>query len=471
MKSFFSIVLFCCSLVVSAQNKQILYGLEEVPQNLLLNPGGEVAFKSHFGIPFLSQLHVNAGASGVTVYDILGRSETDINTRIRNKIFELKNTDFFTATQQLEIINIGWRGKNDIYFSAGMYQELDFILYFPRDLAILAWEGNRQYIDYNFDLGDLNTTADLLTVYHFGLNKKISDKWTLGARFKVYSSMFNYRSVNNTGTFVTREGDGNTNIYEHTVENANVSVETSGYASLRELDGASQVTSEILGRAFFGGNLGVGVDIGGTYHVTDRLKATASVLDVGAIFHSKDVETYRARGSYTLNGIELIFPPLSDDETAIPYYENLGDEIEREIPVDTLNSGYSQWRPVKMNASLSYGFGRVLGRSGACDCLNMGGAKDYDQQVGVQYYSIFRNKGPQMAGTLFYYRRFANFLAAKATYTVDPYSASNIGVGLVADVGKVNFYIAADNLLKYGNIAKANQVSLQFGFNIKIEQQ
>ena len=91
--------------VCFAQNKQILYGFEEVPQNLLLNPGTKVPQKMHFGIPFLSQIHVNGGSSGVTVFDIFGESNVDINTRIRNKIFELKNTDFFTATQQLEIIN------------------------------------------------------------------------------------------------------------------------------------------------------------------------------------------------------------------------------------------------------------------------------------------------------------------------------------------------------------------------------
>lgn len=148
----------------------------------------------------------------------------------------MKNTDFFTATQQLELINFGWRAKNEIFFSGGIYQEFDFISYFPKDLAILAWEGNSDYLDYKFDLGEVSTTGDFMTVYHFGMNKKINEKLTVGARLKLYSSMFSYRSVNNTGTFVTRLGDENSeNIYEHTVENADVSVETSGYASLRSL--------------------------------------------------------------------------------------------------------------------------------------------------------------------------------------------------------------------------------------------
>lgn len=452
------------------QNKQVLYGLEEVPQSLLLNPGGKVAQKAHFGIPFLSHLHINGGSSGVSAYDIFGESSVDINTRIRNKIFELKNTDFFTATEQLEIINFGWRAKNEIYFSGGIYQEMDFVAYFPRDLAILAWEGNRDYIDYEFNFNEINTTGDLLTVYHFGLNKQINKKLVLGFRFKLYSSMFSFRSVNNSGNFVTRLGDGSVNIYEHIVQNADVKVNTSGLASLDELDGSSEIASEVIGRAFFGGNVGVGVDLGGTYDFNKNWSASASVLDVGAIFHAKDVETYHANGSYTLDGIELLFPPLEVGEPAPPYYEDLIDEIEAAIPIDTLTNAYTQFRPTKLNASVKYSFGHAVGNSGECDCSSGATGVILDQAIGFQYYGVFRPIGLQMAGTLFYYRKLTEYLAAKVTYTVDSYSASNVGIGMAADIGKLNFYIALDNLLYYGNLAKAKSVSLQLGFNIIIDE-
>ncbi len=454
-----------------SQNKQILYGFGDVPQSLLLNPGTKVPQMKHYGIPFLSQIHFNGGASGVSVYDIFGNSSVDINTRIRNKIFEMKSTDFFTATEQLHLIDFGWKSQKEIYFSGGIYQEFDFITYFPRDLAILAWEGNRDYLGYEFNLGELSTTGDFLTVYHFGINKQISKKLTVGARLKLYSSMFSFRSVNNAGTFVTEIVEGSENVYEHTVTGVDITVNTSGYASLRDLDGSSEVVKEVIGRAFFGGNIGVGVDIGGTYDISENWTASASVLDFGAIFHSKDVESYRASGNYTLNGIELIFPPLSAGDPTLPYYGNLEDEIEREIPIDTLNEGYTQLRPTKLNGSLKYGFGKAVGRSGECDCLNMGGGDSKDQALGLHVYGMFRPKGPQFAGTLFYYRKLFDFLAAKATYTVDSYSYSNVGLGIAADIGKLNFYIAADNLLKYGNLAKAKSVSLQLGFNIKIDEE
>jgi hypothetical protein len=447
-----------------AQNKQILYGFEEVPQSLMLNPGSRVPQKSHFGIPFLSQIHVNGGANGVSTFDIFGKSSVDINTRIRNKIFEMSERDFFTATQQLEILNFGWRSFKEIYFSGGVYQELDFIAYFPRDLAILAWEGNRDYIDYEFDLGQVSTTGDLMAVYHFGANKKINKKWTLGARGKIYSSMISFKSTKNEGTFVTRLGDVNSpNIYEHILTNIDVSVQTSGIASLEDSS-----VGKVLSRGFFGGNLGLGIDFGATYEINDRWTASGSVLDLGVIFHSKDVEQYRATGDYTLNGIELIFPPLGEGESTIPYYDNLEDEIEREIPIDTITSGYTQLRPLKVNTGVKYSFGKFVGGE-ECDCFNKG--IERVQAVGLQYYSIIRPKGPQMAATLFYYHKLFNFLSAKATYTIDPYSYYNVGLGIATGLGKFNFYVAVDNALYYGNIAKAKSVSLQLGFNIIVDQE
>lgn len=454
------------------QNKQVIYGMADIPQNLLLNPGGKMPQKMHIGIPFLSQIHINGGSSGLSVYDIFGNSNEDINTRIRNKIFELSERDFFTATQQLEIINFGWLAKNKIYFSGGLYEELDFIFYFPRDLAILAWEGNSDYLNYEFDLGQVSSTGDLLSVYHFGANKQINDKLTVGVRAKLYSSILSYKTTNNRAKFVTILGDENSpNIYEHRLQNVEMSVETSGLASLQDLNGSSEISKKLIGRAFFGGNLGIGVDLGATYDVTNNITASASILDLGAIFHTKDVENYSISSNYTLDGIELIFPPVQDGQGTLPYYDDLLDEIEREVPIDTLYNSYTQFRPTKINASLAYSFGRILDGSDDCNCKKSDASPARNQQAGIQYYSVFRPKGLQAAGTLFYSRRFTNFLAVKATYTVDPFSASNIGLGIVADIGMLNFYLAADNLLDYQNLAKAKTVSLQLGFNIKIDRE
>lgn len=466
-KYLISIFAALCLCQGMAQNKQLLYGFKEIPQSLLQNPGGRALYDKHFGIPLFSQVHLTGGSSGVSVYDIFATSGPDINERIRTKIFELKNSDFFTANQQLEIVNFGWRNEGGIYFSGGLYQEFDFIAYFPRDLAILAWEGNRDYIDYEFDLGEVNSTGDLLTVYHFGVNKEINKKLTVGARVKIYSSIMNYRSTDNSGSFVTRVSPEGPNIYSHDVENVNVTVKTSGISDLDE----GSPGGKLIGRALFSGNMGVGLDLGATYEINQRLTASASVLDLGAIFHTTNIETYEATGSYRLNGIEFLFPAVGDGEPTFPYYDDLEDEIEREVPIDTLTNSYTHMRPVKLNLGLGYSFGKALDGGDDCDCRNRGGGIEREQEIGIQLYGVSRPKSLQTAATLYYYRRIWESLTAKITYTADPYSLSNLGLGISSQFGRFNFYIAADNLLQYTNLAKAKSVSLQLGFNINIYEE
>ena len=466
MKKFLFIFLFLGVSTVVCQNKQVLYNWEVTPQTLLLNPGSLVTSQFHAGIPLASGFHINAGSSGVSVFDVFADDGIDINTKITNTISRLSSRDFFTINQQLDVLNFGWlsKGFEPMYFSGGIYQELDVIAYFPKDIAILAWEGNRNYIGKAFDFSHVSARADVLTVYHFGVNKQVSKKLTAGVRLKLYSSMISVSSTRNKGAFKTTEREGSNNIYEHTVTDLDMEVNTSGFISLDGLE-QPQVSKKLLGRALLGGNLGIGIDAGITYEFDKQLSLTASVLDLGAIFHTKDTESYKAKGDYTLDGIELIFPELENDQSTIPYYDNLEDDIVREIPIDTLNTGYTQLRPTKINAGLHYDFGRFVGDNGGCNCKNKGAKQKRVSQAGVQYFSIFRPGGLQLAGTLYYNRRLGNALSIKTTYTIDRYSAKNIGAGMFLNIQGVNLFLAADNLVQMSNLAKANSVSLQVGIN------
>jgi len=446
------------------QNKEILYDFNDIPQTLNQNPGALVTFDKHFGIPLFSHFHANFGSSGVSAYDIFRDDGVDINTKIGNTINALSRRDFFTFNQQLDIINGGWRKNEDIYFSYGMYEEVDVISYFPKDLAVLLWEGNANHIGRSFSLNDVNFKAELLSVFHFGINKKINKKLTIGARAKIYSSIANVNSTNNSGTFTTRESTSGDNVYEHVFQALDGSVQTSGVASLIGDDNSdfSKDIKTLRKRILFGGNLGLGLDLGFTYQPKEQHIITGSILDFGAIFHSKDVETYNLNGSYSTEGLELLFPPLSDDDETTDYWQNLEDEFDENIKIDTLKTKYVTWRSTKFNASYRYNFGKGNGED--CDCY--AGQKPYQNAVGLQLFSVFRPRRPQFAVTAFYYRRVFDFLKLKATYTIDEFSYRNIGLGASMHIGNFNMYLMGNNLFELQNISKAQSVSLQFGINL-----
>lgn len=449
---------------IYAQNKESLFGFTDLPQSLMINPGADVRFKFHAGVPFLSHIHVNAGFRGASVYDVFADDGRNINDKLATTLNKLNNKDHFAVNQQLEIANVGWRSKKDerIYFSAGMYQELDLIAYFPKDFAVLAYQGNRDFVNIPFNFSDISASGELFTVFHFGYNKKINKDLTFGARAKIYSSIINFRSNNNKGTFTTFESPQGNNIYQHVISGADVSVRTAGYSSLREIesedtsDGAKQVLSKFLGRAFLGGNLGIGFDIGFTYKWDEQWSVSGSANDIGAIFYTKDVETYRARGSFVYEGLET---PITSGTAA----QDVLDELEDAIPIDTLSTSYVTARSLKLNGAIKYSFNKY--DDGSCDCYVDGESPPYLDAFGMQLFTQFRPKVPQVGASFFYYKRWSNFFRTKVNYTIDDYSYKNISLLLSAHIDKINFYISANNLIEYSNLAKAQGATLQLGFN------
>ncbi|WP_246067766.1 DUF5723 family protein [Changchengzhania lutea] len=446
-----------------SQNKQILYGFSEIPQSLLLNPGGKIDNKGYFGVPLLSHLHVNTGSSGSTVYDVFSDNGIDFNTKLQNAIYSMNANDFFTFNQQLEIFSGGFafgRGyeKNE-YLSFGLYEEVDVISYFPKDYAVLALEGNQNNINRYFNAGDISASTEVISVFHVGYNKKVNSTFTYGLRGKIYSNLVNINSTNNKGHFVTVEGQDN--IYNH-IFNLDLELRTSGLASLRE-DGADSKSTikDLRKRLLFGGNLGLGFDLGFTKKLTDQWTLDGSLLDIGFISHAKDIENYKIEKNYVFEGINPIFPETRDGQTADEYWSDIEEEFEDLFDVDTTSSKYTTWRPIKLNASINYAFGEKKCK----DCSYIKEDVGYLNGVGLQLFAMSRPKRPQAALTAYYYRRLFKALRIKATYTVDSYSFNNIGLGISAHLGGFNFYAMADNFLQYKNVYDAQSVSLQLGFN------
>lgn len=461
----FSYLIFILTTFCFGQNKQLLYGFSNIPQALLQNPGGKVKNDWYFGIPALSHIHANVGSSGVSAFDLFADDGVDFNDKIETHILSLSANDFFAANQQLEIFSGGFsfgdRFNKNKYLSFGLYQESDFIAYYPKDIVDFLYEGNANNINREFSLTDLSASAEIISVWHVGFNKKVNENFSYGVRGKIYSSLVNVNSTNNRGAIVTRTGRDN--FLDHVI-NIDVELRTSGINSFVENDSiqGTDVIKDLRKRVLFGGNLGLGFDIGFTKKINKQWTVDGSLLDVGFITHKKDVERYRVSGVFQFDGIpESTITNFGQGRNADVVFSEIEEELEDVFEVDTIRSSYTTFRPVKLNASINYAFGEKYEDS--CNCTE--NKSDYLNAVGLQLYAISRPKQPQLALTAYYYHTLFKGLQAKATYTVDSFSLTNIGLGVSANLGPLNFYILADNLLEYQNIYDARSASLQLGFN------
>lgn len=453
-KIIFLFVLFV-SVECISQNKQILYNFTSVPQSLMTNPGSDVKYKWYFGIPLLSGISANVGSSGFSAYDLFANNGVDFNVKLRNVVFSTTRKDRAAINEQIELFNGGFKvgdWQSNSYISFGMYQEFDFLSYMPKDLAILALDGNRDYLGKVFNLGDLNVKAEMLSVLHIGYHKNIKDNLIVGLRGKIYSSAFNATSTENAGYIYTIPSTNG--IYEQVIS-SNLELNTSGISKYIDEDYSGDVVRDIKQKAFFGGDLGLGFDAGLTYYPKKNIQFTASLVDVGFIRHTKDVETFTFKGYYKYEGIN---PKFTNGNSAGNVYQEFKDAI----PLDTLYTKYTTWRPAKFNSSIQYSFDDSRSKDCNCDGTDSG----YKNTVGAQLFIMSTPRTPFMAFTTYYRRRIFNNLQMKATYTLDSYSYKNIGLGLSAQLGKLNLYVLADNLLEYHDLAKANSLSFQFGLNV-----
>jgi len=443
-------ILFLIFSVANAQNKEVLYDFANLPQSLLVNPGAEVNNKFYFGFPLFSQFSIQGGLTAFSAYDIFSDNGVDINSKIRETVQNFGNAEFTEVNQQLEVLSGGFALNENNYLSFGYYQEFNFLAKIPRDIVDLLYAGNSD-INRSYAIQKLGARAELLGVFHVGISKKINNKWQVGARAKLYSSALNLSSKNNTGSLKTTEGDQN--IYQQQLNNVDFLIQTSG-VFVEETDDLTP--SYFAKKILLGGNLGLGIDLGFTHHWDKQWTVSGSVLDLGFIYNTQNVESYSVKGDFKVEGFDLNF----DNTDPADYWNDLEDRFEEEVVLDTITSKYISTRPLKLNGAVNYQFGKKLD-----DCRFDLRPGLYSNKVGLQLYSTVGSVHSYLAATVFFERWFSKHFQAKITYTVDPYSFSNLGVGISTQFGPFNLYLLADNLLYLNNLYDAKSANIQIGVN------
>ena len=222
-----SILLILLTVIVPLKaQQQLAFSFVESPQTLMLNPGAETNFSSHYGVPILSNVNISFGNTGFQMRDLFLNDSRDFNLKFKEVLTKIDARDYFQMGAVIDVINGGFRINNKTYVSFGFYEEMDVIFYMPKDLIELMYYGNEPFLDRTFSFSQLSMKADFLGVLHAGISKKINEKLTLGARAKIYSSGFNIESTNNSGTLTTFKNSEN--ILRQSLSNFDVELRTSG---------------------------------------------------------------------------------------------------------------------------------------------------------------------------------------------------------------------------------------------------
>ena len=448
MKIYILFLILAITTSINAQ-QQLSFSFGEIPQNLMLNPGAETNFKSHYGIPVFSNFQLTIGNTGFQMGDLFSNDSRSFNEKFEKVLDQLSPDDYINLNTKVDVLSFGYRYDNKTYISVGFYEELDLMVYFPKDAIEGLYYGNDPFFNRSFSISQAIMKADILGVLHAGMSRKVDEKLTIGGRVKIYSSSLNVETNNNSGSITTTTN--NINISRLTLQNLDAEIRTSGITD----------SNDVFSNTLLGGNLGLGFDVGLTYHFSPQLEFTGSILDLGFIKHSKNTRNFTAKGNYILDGIN--FEYNSDDP--LDYWQQLEQDIDARIPTEETENAYTSWRPMKLNAALKYSFGERRNKF----CYTKTHKQYYYNSIGFQIHTIMRPLKPQFSFTSFYEKSLSKKIHTKFTHTINDYSAAIFGVATSLQVGKLNIFGVLDNILAVTDVASANNISLNFGFNIVLD--
>lgn len=453
-----------------AQNMQILYDFDQLPQTLMLNPGSIVDYDKHIGIPFLSNVYGMGGSSSrdVNYNNLVAGADGNTDVLINLQELGLSKNEIFLFQQQIEVLNGGFRLRNpDYYLSFGMYQQIDGFSSNPQDFIDLYLYGNDQdqdekpEFDERFQANHVNAVFDMVGVFHVGINKKVNKNLTIGGRLKLLSGSLGLQTGSNKGNYYLTPGGPLNDPYVHNYENLDVRLNTSGLLDSFDLSSDIGSPSELMAGLFFmNGSMGAAIDLGFTYKAENDLIFSGSLLDLGMISFEHKLTTMDFEEDFIAS--EDFYDPAG---RGLDYWRSL--YLSDELPLETYEKSFSYNRSPKLNGSVKYEMRRKVKQDQSVfRNVRADLSSDYlTSSYGMQVFTEFRPQYPVWAVTGFYSRELTNYLSTKATYTVDKFSYYNIGVGISAHIKSFNIYATADNLVALASIKNSNYQSIQFGMN------
>ena len=284
------------------QKNLSLYNLRGTPQAVYTNAAFMPKSKFYLSLP-LGMMNVGLSNSGFSFNDLFTkRSDDSLVINTQGVIDGLNKLNYLTAENSIEFFGIGMKVK-DLYLNFNVSSKVQANFIYPKTLLQFALEGNgKNFIGERASLDGIGINLNAYTEVGFGVTKEINDKLAVGARLKFLSGIANIHTretrlgIYTDPTTYALTIDGFADISSSNISQFYEDTVSSTQTKMKDLQ------SSILNFS----NKGVGLDVGATYKVSDKLSVNASLVDLGSIRWSNNVTSYKTdEFEYTFEGVDL----------------------------------------------------------------------------------------------------------------------------------------------------------------------
>lgn len=451
---------------VSGQASQLLYYMN-LPQNHMMNPAMRPSNSLYIGLPALSGINVTVNNNFINPSDIFIKSassdsiitflhpEYDVDKFISG----LKSKNSISPQLALQLFGLGFNIGQKGYAFLDVTDRIEGNVVIPADLITLMLKGNEGFAGSSIDLSSLRLDMKYFREFGFGYSQSYN-RLRLGVRAKLLFGITSFNTVNRGLSIGIDEN------YNHNLSadlGFNISAPVNVYT-----DDKNNIDSVVFDDSRFESgrgirefllsaqNLGLGLDLGAVYDLTDEIRLSASFTDLGFIRWKKDITNMKAEESFRFSGLSMV-DVLKGDKT----FEEVGDEmldsLKNSLVVSHTADPFSTWLPVGITVGGSY----MLTR---------------DVSFGVLSYSRIIGKQFREALTLSANVNLGNSFSTSLGYTLENHRADNLGAGLAFRLGVFQFYAVADRIpLSWTRFtgdnsfilpSSINTVNIRLGFNL-----
>ncbi len=431
---------------IFAQQDFILYHMPSIPQITQVDPASFPDSKLDIGLPIISSVYGSAFNTGFSLGDLFYQNANGIMMPdVDNAISAMKPNNFLILNASTDLLFFGFKKGNNFY-SFNVTEKLDFTFNYPKDLIIMAMEGNgNNLLGKRASFDGLGFDFTHWREYAVHWVHDVDHKFSYGARLKYLYGMENFTT---DVSYMGITTDQNTHALTFDM---NFDFRTAGLPLVMIDDSipciggidmndtamvqAAGLDGNFLSNYLFGrNNNGLGIDFGFNYHLSDKLLLELSVLDLGFItWNDYTANSQLAAWDYTYDGIDNPITVFGQG-TSVEYLKNiLEDSVEASLydNYQYSNPSYSTSLRTKIYASMEY-------------------IVDHNNFVSLSLYSSFVRKRWRRGLGIAYNYHLGNFLSATASYSIYNRSFSNVGLGLSVNLGPVELYCLTDNILSWG---------------------
>jgi outer membrane protein OmpA-like peptidoglycan-associated protein len=430
------VAFLCATNTIYAQQDLVLYNMSGTPQHMYNNPASRPVSRLNIGLPGISSLYLRHENTVYNPFHMFEQRGSNSALRTDHFLNQTRSINSLGYDLAADILSFGFAvGEND-YFSFSLRERMQGRWSLPGDLVRFPFTGNASFDELDegmLDFGGFRLGMNHYREMGFGWQKKINDAWSVGGRLKY---LYGYENIDTKASSLTWQTDEVT--YDWTFA-GEIDVYSSGLWMLMDtIDDNSDLEQEKIAEYLLKRkNRGLGIDLGAHRKIGERLDINASVSDLGYIKWKSYTQNFTSDdGEFMFTGLGITEHTILADSALTDTLDVLLDEILEQLEESFgANQGDGSYRSALM-ARIHLGANyRLYQRD------NSSGT------AGILLQSEFYKGRLRPTVTFSYQQQVGKWLSAQMAYSIIDRNFRNLGAGLSANAGPVQFYITTDNLL------------------------